>query len=276
MAFLEKFLSETLGLTKFPPYLSTFYWALFTFTFIHLVVSPIVSKRFFPTAFGAKGRLARNTWSIHVVSQIHVLVVVPAALWCISNEKPGRDQERAFGWDNNAGYVLAISAAYFVWDALDAMINFIDPGFVAHGIACCAIYTMSFKPFVAYYGTRCLLWETSTFFLNNHWFLDKTGRTGTTIQLVNGVGLVASFFLVRIVYGGSISIQFLFTLHEVRHEVPIAYVLVYGLGNVVLQGLNWFWFYKIISALRKRFNSSDETVKLIGQDQIPNGLPTHA
>ena len=38
------------------------------------------------------------------------------------------------------------------------------------------------KPFVAYYGTRCLLWETSTFFLNNHWCVggdcdDGTGRS---------------------------------------------------------------------------------------------------
>jgi predicted carbohydrate-binding protein with CBM5 and CBM33 domain len=32
--------------------------------------------------------------------------------------------------------------------------------------------------------------------------MDKTGRTGTRAQLVNGALLVSSFFLVRIVYGG--------------------------------------------------------------------------
>lgn len=32
--------------------------------------------------------------------------------------------------------------------------------------------------------------------------MDKTGRTGTRAQLINGVFLVSSFFFVRIVYGG--------------------------------------------------------------------------
>ncbi|KAF8965309.1 TLC domain-containing protein [Flammula alnicola] len=271
MAFLEKFVSETLGLTKFPPYLATFYWAFFGFTFIHQVISPYCSARWFPLAYGGKGRAAKNNWSIHVVSQIHVLIVVPYALWCILHERPGRDQERAFGWDEKVGYVHAIACGYFLWDTLDAIFNFIDPGFVAHGIACFAIFTMSYKPFVAYYGTRCLLWETSTFFLNNHWwvtwFLDKTGRTGTRIQLINGIFLLGSFLFVRIIYGGYISIQFFFTLMDVRHEIPLVYSIVYGLGNVVLQGLNWFWFFKMIAALRKRFTNSGETTRLIGDDE---------
>ena len=33
-------------------------------------------------------------------------------------------------------------------------------------------------------------------------FLDKTGRTGSTIQLANGVFLLSAFFGVRLVYGG--------------------------------------------------------------------------
>lgn len=33
---------------------------------------------------------------------------------------------------------------YFLWDALDAIINFIDAGFVAHGIACFAIFFLSY------------------------------------------------------------------------------------------------------------------------------------
>ena len=86
------------------------------------------------------------------------------------------------------GYIFV---RYFLWDALDAIINFIDAGFVAHGIACFAIFFLSYvrvspnpflpliliaffsflfqKPFMSYYGTRVLLWELSTFFLNIHW-----------------------------------------------------------------------------------------------------------
>ena len=39
-------------------------------------------------------------------------------------------------------------------------------------------------------------------FLHPHWWLDKLDMTGSTIQLVNGIFLVLSFFGARIVYGG--------------------------------------------------------------------------
>ena len=39
------------------------------------------------------------------------------------------------------GYILV---RYFLWDALDAIINFTDVGFVAHGIACFAIFFLSY------------------------------------------------------------------------------------------------------------------------------------
>lgn len=39
------------------------------------------------------------------------------------------------------GYILA---SYFLWDALDAIINFTDAGYVAHGIACFTIFFLSY------------------------------------------------------------------------------------------------------------------------------------
>lgn len=257
MAAIERFVSDTLGLTKFPPYLPTFFSSFLSFLFIHQVIVPYFSAKYFPVAYASKKRLARNTWSIHVVSQVHVVIIVPCALWCILNDGPELSSNPAFGWDDHgrAGYVHAIACGYFLWDALDATINFIDGGFVVHGIACFTVYFTSFKPFMAYYGTRVLLWEISTFFLNNHWFLDKTNRTGSQLQLINGVFLVSSFFLVRIIYGGYISILFCYTLLEKRHEIPLAYILTYGAVNVMLQGLNWYWFSKMITALRKRFST---------------------
>ena len=33
---------------------------------------------------------------------------------------------------------------YFLWDALDAIINFIDAGLVAHGIACFVIFFLTY------------------------------------------------------------------------------------------------------------------------------------
>ncbi|KAF5380871.1 hypothetical protein D9615_004148 [Tricholomella constricta] len=261
MRALESFIIDSLGLTTLPPYLPVFLYAFLGFSLVHQILAPWGSRRWFPAAYGSKNARVQNSWSIHVVSQIHTLIIVPYAAWVLWHESPARGADRAFGWDEQVGYVHAIACGYFLWDSLDAVINFTDLGFVVHGVACLAIYTMSYKPFVAYYGTRCLLWETSTFFLNIHWFMDKTNRTGSTAQLVNGFFLLSAFFSVRLIYGGKVSYDFLQTLIQVRHEVPLAYILVYGLGNVVLTSLNWFWFYKMISALRRRFHDTDKAPK---------------
>jgi hypothetical protein len=37
-----------------------------------------------------------------------------------------------------------ILVRYFLWDTFDAIINFIDAGFVAHGIACFSIFFLSY------------------------------------------------------------------------------------------------------------------------------------
>jgi hypothetical protein len=49
-------------------------------------------------------------------------------------------------------------------------------------------------PFVAYHSARFLLWELSTPFLNIHWMLDKTGQTGSPLQLVNDLIMSCQVF----------------------------------------------------------------------------------
>lgn len=61
-AQIEHFFSKTLGLTKIPPYLPTFYWSFLAFLFIHQVIAPYFSARYFPVAFATKRRMARNIW----------------------------------------------------------------------------------------------------------------------------------------------------------------------------------------------------------------------
>lgn len=132
--------------------------------------------RFQCSVFGVI-QLMQTHRSIHVVSQVHVFIVVPFALYCIMNENPERKFDKAFGWDSRSGYVHAIACgcvfipcssapccvmtssyiyawSYFLWDTLDAIFNFIDPGFVAHGVACFAIYSMSYVR-IHFFGISC-------------------------------------------------------------------------------------------------------------------------
>ena len=97
------------------------------------------------------------------------------------------------------------------------------------------------RPFLQYFSPRFLLWELSTPFLNIHWFLDKTGRTGSTFQLINGVLLLFSFFFVRIVYGWYTNIAFWRVMFQIRHEVSIPWWLVFMAAHAVLNTLNLIW-----------------------------------
>ncbi|KNZ79336.1 hypothetical protein J132_10687 [Termitomyces sp. J132] len=267
MGTLDTFITTTLGLTKLPPFLPTFLYSFLGFSVVHQVIAPWASRRWFPHAYGSIPRRAQNAWSIHVVSQIHAILIVPLSLWALYYEPAERAGDRAFGWDERVGYVHAVACGYFLWDSLDAVVNFTDVGFVVHGVACLAIYAMSF---VSSLPPPPPPWCLSTFFLNIHWFMDKTGRTGSTAQFVNGIFLLSAFFGVRLMYGGKVSIDFVRTLVQVRREIPWTYFIVFGIGNIVLASLNWFWFTKMISALRRRFDDG----KSLQRTRLVNGV-TH-
>ena len=153
------------------------------------------------------------------------------------------------------------------------------------------------RPFVNYYACTFILYELSSPFLNIHWFCDKLNMTGTTVQLVNGIVLLCTFFSCRILWGSYQSIR-VFT--DVYHAytagavprsdpevgklsndtivgnagfkndilqysegqtVPLWLISAYLASNVILNGLNWFWFSKMIETLRKRFDPPFGTKK---------------
>ncbi|OCB84134.1 DUF887-domain-containing protein [Sanghuangporus baumii] len=272
-----------LGITKLPEYAHVIAASSLSFFFIHLVLAPLLSKALFPRSYGQlKSHRSRNNWNIHIVSLIHALTVIPLAFKSLY--LPALDADRAFGWDPQYGTLAGIACGYFIWDTLESLWHFSDISFVIHGghhqfisnstlvglefkrlllhlgVACFFIYFLSFTPFIAYFGPRFLLWELSTPFLNIHWFLDKMNLTGSTIQLVNGILLLSSFAGARLVYG------FIKTLFAIKDQVPLGVTLTYGLGNVVLNVLNIFWFVKMISALQKRMKPTENGVKIANGD----------
>ncbi|KAF9265569.1 DUF887-domain-containing protein [Marasmius fiardii PR-910] len=236
------------NLTKLPPYLPTVINWFIIFTLVEVIVSPIFSS-LVSTTYPTLKR--KQKWHMHVVSQVHALTVVPLAVRYFSLE--ALEKDKLHGWDDRVGTLQAIAVAYFLWDTLNELILADNLGFILHGLACFSIYTAAFSPFLSYFTARCLLWETSTFFLNNHWFLDKTKQTGSTCQLINGIFLIASFFCVRIVHGLWTSYNFWIAM--LSAEQPFVYYVIYCVGNVVLNGLNLLWFGKMIDSLQRRFKT---------------------
>ncbi|EJD05690.1 DUF887-domain-containing protein [Fomitiporia mediterranea MF3/22] len=249
--------ASSFGLSKLPEHADVVAISSLFFLTVHQFIGPRLSKALFPRSYGQlKTRRDRNNWNIRVVSLVHALVIIPLAFRNVS--LPALDADRAFGWDSRQGLLGGIACGYFIWDTLESLWHFTDIGFVVHGLACLLIYMLSFKPFIAYYGPRFLLWELSTPFLNFHWFLDKMNLTGSIFQLINGLFLLSTFAGVRLIYGSYQSIAFYRTLYSIRNEVPLAVLLTFGIGNVILNGLNVFWFFKMIDALRRRMKPSSK------------------
>ncbi|KAK0522000.1 hypothetical protein OC835_006715 [Tilletia horrida] len=113
-----------------------------------------------------------------------------------------------------------------------------------------------------YDGLAFLLWELSTPFLNIHWFLDKMGKTGSTLQLVNAFFLLSTYVFARLTFGMYNSYHFfahvLFPPAPHVPPLPAHVKYFYLIGNVTLNSLNFFWFRAMIRAIQKRFTAAPE------------------
>jgi hypothetical protein len=159
------------------------------------------------------------------------------------------------------------------------------------------------RPFANYYGLNFVLYELSTPFLNIHWFLDKFDKTGSKAQLYNGILLLASFAGSRLIWGSYQSLLIYNDVWKAWHttapfgdkclafaarnipglglDVPVSCRILpawlaglYVSANTALSLLNFFWFWKMIGAVRKRF--PDEGA-MKGKKGLANGdeLKTH-
>ncbi|KAL2020691.1 hypothetical protein VTK56DRAFT_8087 [Thermocarpiscus australiensis] len=200
---------------------------------------------------------------------------------------------RIWGYTGALGMVQALAAGYFVWDLGITLLNLdiFGLGLLAHAVSALAVYSFGFRPFLNYYSTTFILYELSTPFLNVHWFFDKLNMTGSKPQLYNGIALLVTFFSCRLVWGtwqsalvyvdmwravqrgpdaAYLAAAFsnstvaaaaasddvdqnplFFALYA--KPVPVWLATVYVASNVVLNALNWHWFFKMIRAVRKRF-----------------------
>jgi TLC domain len=127
------------------------------------------------------------------------------------------------------------------------------------------------------------MFELSTPFLNIHLFLNQLDRSGTSIQLYNGIALMTSFFCARLLYGGYWSIRWymdVFYVLQNPHDgipeissfsptnirpdaiskttetLPLWLIAVFMTSNTLLNALNFIWFGKMIQTLRNR-NKTD-------------------
>ena len=93
--------------------------------------------------------------------------------------------------------------------------------------------------------------------------------TGSTAQLVNAVALVTTFAASRLVWGTYQSVrmyQDMWTAFKTPGGLPVPpwLAMAYVVSNTTLSVLNFYWFGRMITTLRKRFKKpshEDEGIK---------------
>ncbi|KAI1650560.1 DUF887-domain-containing protein [Daldinia loculata] len=293
--------ADYLGLPTLPLHIHEVLLMAALYFFIGTVVSPFLSSRIFPTKYTALPRSKRLSWDVHVVSFVQSTTINILALWVmfVDEERKNMDlQERVWGYTGGAAMIQALAAGYFLYDLIItvAHLEIFGLGMLAHAISALAVYSFGFRPFLNYYSSNFILWELSSPFLNIHWFFDKLGMTGTKAQLYNGLILIATFFSCRLVWGtyqsvlvardlwtgvnstptvltaltsdellkASFPSQYTNTMRFVSQpdSIPLWLAAVYTASNITLNSLNFYWFFKMIDAVRKRFDPKGKEVKV--------------
>ncbi|EER37191.1 DUF887 domain-containing protein [Histoplasma capsulatum H143] len=239
---------------------------IFFFAFYQLiqsVVSPLLSTALFPKFYPHFNRRTKLNWDVHVVSLIQSCLVNAAALWVMFADKERQamtSSERVLRPRKNTNFALDGRLAIF-W---------------LHFLA-------SLRPFVNYYAPTFILYELSSPFLNFHWFFDKVNMTGSKAQWYNGMMLLLVFFCCRLVWGTWQSFRVfidIFTVYSgasggstripvnatnaeaskfaddsMAGSVPLWLVATYLSSNFTLNSLNFFWFWRMIETVMKRFRA---------------------
>ena len=241
-----------------------FHWPTLLISAVCWQLIMLSSHKFSPIfapAYKTLSTAKQHQWDIRVVAFLHAVLISYLAYGILAD--PTLNADRLFGYDFYAGQVYAIASGYFLWDSIISAwhIREYGPSFLIHGVLCFLAYVFSFTPFVMYYGAVFLMFELSTPFLNVHWMLDKAGLTGSKWQLINGVLLGATFFLVRLCFGTYMSYQFFRDVSAHWDRVPSIHFYLYASANVILNTLNFIWFFKIVESVRKRGDASARHVK---------------
>jgi TLC domain len=125
--------------------------------------------------------------------------------------------------------------------------------------ACIFICLFIVEPLKAYLllslsppGGAFIIWEVSTSFVHLRWLMFKLNMADSRLYLVNAFFMIVTFFVSRNVWG--VYATYLFwidTGEEMAHPgisgIPASVLWGYRVCNFALMGLNFWWFWRMIS-----------------------------
>jgi hypothetical protein len=186
----------------------------------------------------------------------HNVLQVPLALSILLDPRFARDA--LFFSTPFSRLVMLVSAGYFLYDTLECLWRFDHEGpeFLLHGVMCFVTYAQLYRSRqMNWLGAGFLLWELSTPFMHLRWFLYKIGRDKSVLYPLNALAGMLVFFLCRNCFGPWLSWQFLrqssaaLATARGRRELWMPAIYFFRSAVVILNGLNAYWFSKMVRML---------------------------
>lgn len=237
-------------------------------------LSPPFCKKYVGNSYTSLNERVRLNFDIHVVSMVQCVISLGtlAPMW--NHEY---FQNRAIDPVNSihsyypyGGFVGSCAVGYFIWDVYVCTRYFksFGVGFLLHGLAALYVFSCTLKPFCMPWIAGFLLFEASTPFVNINWFASRlpAGVISEKVVLINGVLLLISFFVVRILWGfyavGLVAID----MYRSRHVAHPFFSIMTLVLNFTLDVLNVFWFYKMVMIAKKKLGGGKQKPKQFAKE----------
>ncbi|GMM33213.1 Tda4 protein [Saccharomycopsis crataegensis] len=251
---------------------------LYSFVFYNMLFlfCPVIGRVCFGSIYTClvsssdpKQRKLKLNFDIHIIAMIQAIISIGACIWLFCSTVLNDNQ--LLGYDYSHTFVSSITVGYFIWDLLVCLKYFDLFGFefLLHAVASLFVFSTTFMPFFQYWVPRFLIFEASSPFVNINWFIaNSKGAKGwlssTTLNVVNGLLLMLSFFSVRIIWG-FYAIYLVMCLlcnqwNDLTSIEQIVASIVVGL-NFSLDVLNLFWFKKMVRIAKKMASKGKSSPK---------------
>lgn len=226
---------------------AVFYQVLF-------LVSPVISRALFGENYNQLSKRGKKNFDIHIVSMVQCLISIAVIIPLYGNEHLAQDP--VFHYLPYAGFVSSITIGYFIWDSYICLRYFkmFGIGFLLHAFASLFVFCQTLRPFCLAWVAGFLSFELSTPFVNVNWFISKlpAGTVPFYIQAINGLLLIITFFIVRIIWGFFAIYKVSGQLYQVLDQLPLWLPASVVLLNFALDSLNLYWFKKMVAIAAKK------------------------
>lgn len=143
----KPFVVDTLGFSTLPFHIHEILLSTAFYTWVHLFVSPLLSRWLFPKAYSSFSRRTRVNWDIHAVSLVQSLIICAVAIYILVCDPARVDAlwaDRVWGYSGLVGLCQSMAGGYFLWD-LFVTVRYFDifgVGMLIHALS--ALFLSSF------------------------------------------------------------------------------------------------------------------------------------